>query len=153
MGLWLNLSDSSATNQKNEHWWFHGKIIFHSSWCCQKPFTCKYWVKEKRSHDKKNYSRTVWTSLNHLFFYLFPKNGVKNRYVAGINVKQTRKHDHNIVFTDQWTCISFSKRYIFTMPFFVSQHIVHFCYQIVYIFFLWAVALKYIQVPSLTMLI
>lgn len=49
----------------------------------------------------------------------------RNRYVAGIKVKQTRRHKSNIVFTDQGTCISFSKRYLFTIPFFISQYIVH----------------------------
>lgn len=49
----------------------------------------------------------------------------RNRYAAGIKVKQTRRHKSNIVFTDQGTCISFSKRYLFTIPFFISQYIVH----------------------------
>lgn len=42
----------------------------------------------------------------------------RNRDVAGIKVNQARRHKSNIVFTDQGTCVSFSKRYIFTIPFF-----------------------------------
>lgn len=41
----------------------------------------------------------------------------RNRNVAEIKVKQTRRHKSNIVFMDQGTCISFSQRYIFIIPF------------------------------------
>lgn len=119
-----------------------------------------------RSHSKTNkkthqnvqtfgnpffFSAVIFVWLGFVWFCL---NGQKNRDVAGVKVNQTRRQKSNIVFMDQGTCISFSKRYIFTIPFFISQYIAHLCYQIggspcpLGVF-----ALKYIQVPSLTMLV
>lgn len=93
-----------------------------------------------RSHsktEKHQYVQTVGNQVFQLFFVVlvavvwlggfvwFCLNGQEIDNVAGINIKQTRRHKSNIVFMDQGTCISFSKRYIFTIPFFISQYIVY----------------------------
>lgn len=96
------------------------------------PITCKCWfwsaeatVKQKTSKCT-NYRKLIFFQLLFLVgFCSVSFKWARNRDVAGIKVNQARRHKSNIVFMDQGTCISFSKRYIFTIPFLIPQYIVH----------------------------
>lgn len=129
---YTDLSAAKCWQKKKRKKWtifcgFLGKL-FIPDYTIQKPHYLQVliWSTEatvKQNKQKASKCINFWKSIFFSCYFclvgfcLVLFKWARNRDVAEVKVNQTRKQKSNIVFMDQGTCISFSKRYIFTIPF------------------------------------